>query len=366
MARTGLGPVKNSIAFSLTLIIIFIFIIGQGSLWLWFLFTQKDMYGDMLHDRAKMAARMLSATAQEYVIKGDLPSLEKAVSRIAEDKIIISVKVFDADGTMLAGASTGIEESAALNPLYVPWKSEVRSPIMKGSQQVGEVEVFYSGREANNAMFWLLSTPPVAQGFVFLVIVALIYIFTYLKIGKPIGILSDRLERITSGDLTVGIPEMDENELGAIADGLRYLVQRFSATVRRMNSLASNVIETIVGISSSFENSMEMVKKQSISTDEIALTVKNSLDSQKKISENTEQLTGISSENVSALMEVKASEDEIVGHMGSLYGATEKSYSIVSEMVDTTAKVNENVQQVLTSVENTSASVEEIIASVKE
>ncbi len=161
-------------------------------------------------------------------------------------------------------------------------------------------------------------------------------------------------------------PEMDENELGAIADGLRYLVQRFSATVRRMNSLASNVIETIVGISSSFENSMEMVKKQSISTDEIALTVKNSLDSQKKISENTEQLTGISSENVSALMEVKASEDEIVGHMGSLYGATEKSYFIVSEMVDIASQVNENVQQVLTSVENTSASVEEIIASVKE
>jgi methyl-accepting chemotaxis protein len=111
---------------------------------------------------------------------------------------------------------------------------------------------------------------------------------------------------------------------------------------------------------------MSMVKKQSIATDEIALTVKESLESQKKISESTEHIAGLSSENVAALMEVKASEDEIVEQMDGLSRATEKSFDIVSDIEATTMNVSINVQKVMTSVENTSASVEEIIASVRE
>ncbi|MCK4911235.1 MAG: hypothetical protein KAR83_06320, partial [Thermodesulfovibrionales bacterium] len=366
MASSGRRVTKNSIAVSFTLIIIFIFIICQGPLWLWFLFTQKDKFGEMLHERAQMSARMISSVAGDYIGDGNIASLKKTIDKIAEDEIILSIKVFDMNGVLVTSAFSRVEERDSASPLYISWRNTARDRISVGTKEFGMVEVSYSGAKANNAMFWLLSIPPIAQAFVFALITLAIFWFTYLRVGKPIGILSERLERITSGDLTVEIPEMDGKEIEAIADGLRYLVQRFSATVRRMHSLASNVMETTGGLSSSFKNSMEMVKKQSTSTDEIALSLKGSLESQKKISDSTEQLSGISGENVSSLMEVKASEDEIVTHMASLYDATEKSYTIVSDMVDTTTSVNENVQRVLASVENTSASVEEIIASVKE
>ncbi len=366
MASSRIKITKNSIAVSFTLIIIFIFIMGQGPLWLWFLFAQKDMFSEMLQERAQMAARIVSSVAGDHLVQGEIPPLKKTIERIADDEIILSIKVYDSEGVLVASAVSSVEERDTSNPLYISWRNVARATITSGSVKVGEVEVLYSGAKANDAMFWLLSIPPIAQGFVFILLVVAIFLFTYLRIGKPIGILSERLERITSGDLTVEIPEMDEREIESIADGLRYLVQRFSSTVRRMHSLASNVMETTGGLSSSFDNSMEMVKKQSVSTDEIALTLKGSLESQKKISESTEHLSGISSENVSSLMEVKASEDEIVAHMVNLFDATEKSFTIISDMVDTTSSMNENVQKVLASVENTSASVEEIIASVRE
>lgn len=366
MARSRIRVTKNSIAVSFTLIIIFIFILGQGPLWLWFLFTQRDVYGEMLNERAQVTARMISSVAGDYLAKGDLPPLKKTIEKIAQDEIILSIKIYDSEGGLVASTVSSLEERVTSYPLYIPWRNVTRSKITSDGIKVGEVEVFYSGAKVNNAMFWLLSIPPIAQGFVFVLVVFSIFLFTYLRVGRPIGILSECLERITSGDLTVEIPEMDEKEIEAIADGLRYLVQRFSSTVRRMHSLASNVMETTGGLSSSFDNSMEMVKKQSVSTDEIALTLKGSLESQKEISESTEHLSGVSSENVSALMEVKASGDEIVTHMATLYDATEKSFKIISDMVDTTSSVNENVQKVLASVENTSASVEEIIASVRE
>ena len=367
MARFKVAVNRSSMAVTLTSIIILIFVALQGPLWLWFLYMQKDSYSEMVHARALSSARMVASISARHITSGDTDALMDVVERSTLEGGLLSVRITDLDGILLASANKGLEEREdPVLPLYVPWKSTIRVSLIEHGERLGQVEAVYSAEDVNSAMSWLIFIPPIGQTAVFGVLIASIFGFVYYKVGKPIGLLRSRMEEITSGDLTVEMPELDDRELSIISDGLGFLVQRLSSTVKRMDSLASDVMDTIGSLSSSFDNSIAMVRKQSTSTDEIALGAANSLESQKRIGESTEHLSNIANENVSALMEVRASEDEIVNQMEGLHGATEKSFAIASEMVRVSGRMDEKVLSMQSSVENTAASVEEIIASVRE
>lgn len=362
---------KRSLAISITLAVILIFAVGQSVVWTWFLYTQKTYRQEVLVKHVSLVTEILAdmaVTTVESKTSGEIDRLKSHVKRLLRDDEFLTVNVYTSKGNVLLHESVGVEERPeSSNPFYIPWHGTHAVALKSHTgESIGRIEVIYSGKGVNADMFKLITVPPIGQAIVFIIIVVAIFTFIHNRIGKPIEVLMDRIGKITSGNLKTEIPEMESSEMGFIADGLRFLVKSLANTGQRLNATANVVNETITKLESNFRNTIDRIKSQTESTNQIASTIRKAEESQRGIYENTTMLSAITSENVASLQEVKANENEIAHRMEDLYKSTDNSYSVVAEMAQTSKVMSKNAQRVLSSVENTSASVEEIIASVRE
>ena len=358
---------KRSIAFSLTIVVLLIFIVGQGSVWTWFLFTQRDYNNDVMYEKMVVTARVISAAASQHIARSDWDGLNSLLDGAFVGGDVLYVKVFDRDGNIVAEKTYSIQTNdTSANPLYVPWVSTYIEIIMVDGNPAGNVEIAVSGRAANKYMLSLLTVHPLVEGVVLFLVVIGIFVYLNRSVGRPLGVLQDRIGDITSGDLTVDIPSSGANEIGVIADGLRFLVETLRSNITNINATARNAAKATRELSEMFSVVAESGRRQSQATSKIAETLHNSSETQNEIARATEQLADFSSDNVSFLLEVKSTADEIVSSSNKLYEASENSYSIVEEMSQTSRTMFHNSQEMLSSVEETLASIEEISASVKE
>jgi methyl-accepting chemotaxis protein len=367
MHSKGRAAKRSNLAFSLASVVLLIFVVGQGVMWTGFLFFQKSEYHGMLRGLVEETASLTSQFAYHSIREDEMASLKHFIDNVVDSEDILSVKVTDAGGAVLVQSASNVEErTASSNPFYVPWKATVVEPVMHEGKKQGNVEITYSGRRVNAAMLRLLILPSVAQVLVFLFMLWAIYSFVQTRVGRPIAKLRRAIGQMADGDLSVEIPEMQDSELGRITEGLEVLSKRFRSTVVRLNMIASGVAETMARLEEIFRGSSRRLKEQARSTDQIASSLRHADETQGRISQNTELLTGITSENLSSLLEFKASEEEMSMNVATLHEATDNSFSTVVEMSQMSRSMQDSVQRVLGAVENTSASVEEIIASVRD
>ncbi|MFC1769533.1 methyl-accepting chemotaxis protein [Nitrospirota bacterium] len=368
MLNNRFSVARGSLAVNFTIGLVLIFFVLQLPLWMIFLYSQRNDYHSLLRERIRTSSDYLGVSAKTLLLGTDsIVDFQQHVDSVVKDKEVLSIRLTDASGQVLLNVVSGQEERGkSINPFYIPWKNSLKKDIKTGETVAGTLEIIYSGSVVNASMFRLLIIPPIGQVIFAVFMVIAVFLFLHRKLGEPVQILTERIEKIIEGDFTVEMPDMSGNELASIADGLDYLVKKLATTLGRINWVADTVSGTIMGLNASFDNVVDMVKKQSASTDEIALSVKNASDAQKHITENADTLARFSTENLSSLMEVRASEDEIYDSMGNLFESTEQSYRILEDMVQNSKLMSDNVEDVMSSVENTSASVEEIIASVRE
>jgi methyl-accepting chemotaxis protein len=362
--------VGKSLAFNFIFAVLVIFAIGQGTAWIWFLFTQKSHNYGMVTSKVETITKFLSDVSSPAIMDGDYTDLTRYCKTVLEDKDITYIKVTDARNNIVLRMGSG-EEGAlsatwSVNPLYIPWINKLKKSVVSGNKIIGSIEVAYNGKMTNELMFRLLTVPPIVEAAVFLLVIYFIYFFFQRQIGRPIGMLRERMERITDGDLTVEMPEFESIELGTIAKGMRFLVEGLASTVKQLNETAANVAVSVKEMNRTFGETMERIKRQSGSTEEISIQLRNAKESLNEISRSTDILSGFSSENVSSLLEVKATGEETALSMDSLLSASENSYSIVAQMSQNSNLIAKSARKVLESVENTSASVQEITASVRE
>jgi methyl-accepting chemotaxis protein len=358
---------KRTIALSLTVVVLFIFTVGQGSVWVWFLFTQKWHNQGLLENKMRFAANFVADSSREALIGDDAQALERYLGGISANEDVLSVKILDKYGTVVAEKEFMAEErSGSLNPLYMPWANKLTVPIMSGSSHIGDIELFYSGREVNEVMLRMMTIPTLIEGVVIFLVIGGIFFHLHRTVGKPLGVIEERIGRATEGDLTVEIPDCGNNEIGVIAKGLRFLVGTLLMNISKINQTAANVVTVSGELNGTFKSVNAAIKEQSVSTDNIAKSLRQASDAYRDITESTEKLSEFSGDNVSFLLEVKSTSEEIVSNTSRLFKASEDSYSVVAEMAQTSKVVAQNSQDVLSSVDGTLVSIEELRASVKE
>jgi len=162
------------------------------------------------------------------------------------------------------------------------------------------------------------------------------------------------------------VPEIEKRELGSIASGLRFLVERLSATIGRFNALSGDVADTLVRLTGTLKHAGDATKKQSKSVEGVISAIKAANNTQVETTDNTEKLAHVSSENVSSLLQMKSAAEEIAQSTGRLFKSTGDSYAMIAEMSQTSKAIAESAREVSHAVENSSTSVEEISASLNE
>lgn len=358
---------RFSIATRFTFVVLLILMIGQGLLWVWFVDSERDLYLESLREKIRSNANMLVAISASAILSNDYISLDQYIEAVARDEDIISIKVSNRKGEVLREKTVRQEKSEQdIIPLYIPYKNSYFAKVISGDEMIGSIEIVYSGERANRNIRKLLTVSPAGQAIVFIFVVMAIFLFFQRIIGKPVEAINDLLSRVTAGDLTVKVPAMNQKEMDSIAKGLRFLIERFSGTVRKFYSISRNVVTAVEQLTLTLKNISDAATRQSRSIDSVVLAIKDANQSQKGITERTEKLSSAAAENVTSLLEIRATAEEIASSTERLFKAVEDSYAMIAETSQTSKAIAESTIGLSVATESTTSSVNEINTSIRE
>ncbi len=328
------------------------------------------MRSALLESLQKRMSRSASITADGSagpLLSYDYAPIDAYLDEIMKDGDILSVQVSDSEGKVVKERSRKTDyEASAFNPFLIKKAMSLRVPVMSSGSKVGEVAIGYNARSINSDMSASLFSISLYQ-IVMLLAVGITMLFLFNRnIRKPVSEINSAIEKITRGELSTGVPDLGENEIGSMAKGIAYLAESLSATVSKLNSTAVNVSMAIKQVDVTYNNVIGSTRKQSDSIKGIIKSIQGADKARSEINEKAEKLSGVSTENVSSLIQMKATAEEIAVNTQRLFKATEDSYSVVAELAHTAKAISKHSNEALSAVEETSASVEEIGASVRE
>jgi methyl-accepting chemotaxis protein len=330
-------------------------------------FYMRSALLESLQKRMSRAASIAAGGSTGPLLSYDYAPIDAYLDEIMKDNDILSVQVSDSEGKVVRERSRKTDyEASALNPFLFKNVMSLRVPVMSSGSKVGEVAIGYNARSINSDMSASLFSISLYQ-IVMLLAVGITMLFLFNRnIRKPVSEINGAIEKITKGELSTYVPDLGEDEIGSMAKGIAYLAESLSATVSKLNSTAVNVSMAIKQVDVTYNNVIGSTRKQSDSIKGIIKSIHGADKARSEINDKAEKLSGVSTENVSSLIQMKATAEEIAVNTQRLFKATEDSYSVVAELAHTAKAISKHSNEALSAVEETSASVEEIGASVRE
>ena len=320
-----------------------------------------------LETRMKRAAAIMADMSAYPILSYDFALIDTYLEEVARDEEITSIHIYDAQGKVIREKINAEDaQRVSFNPIFYKKSLEVTVPVISGSSKIGEVTVHFTPWSVNENISKNVLIIVLYQG---IVLVCLGFVMSYLfnrNIKRPVSVIIDAIEKITTGDLTVSVPDLGENEIGTIAKGVTFLEQRLSLMISKIHETASEVSKAIRLVEHTYRVVGEGITRQAGAVKGILHSTGDANKSQNEISEGIEKLMNFSSENVASLHQMKATAEAMAAQTQRLFRATEDSYSVVLDMAQTSKAISTNASQTLAAVEDTSASVEEVGASVRE
>ncbi len=330
-------------------------------------FYMRSALLESLQKRMSRAASITAGGSAGPLLSYDYAPIDTYLDEIMKDDDILSVQVSDSGGKVVRERSRKTNyEASAFNPFLFKSVMSLTVPVMSSGSKAGEVAIGYNARSVNSDISASLFSISLYQ-IVMLLAVGITMLFLFNKnIRKPVSEINGAIEKITRGELSTDVPDLGENEIGSMAKGIAYLAESLSVTVSKLNSTAVNVSMAIKQVDVTYNNVIGSTRKQSDSIKGIIKSIQGADKARSEINEKAEKLSGVSTENVSSLIQMKATAEEIAVNTQRLFKATEDSYSVVAELAHTAKAISKHCNEALSAVEETSASVEEIGASVRE
>lgn len=348
---------KNSITAKFIAVLLLVLVIGQGlGAVLFITYTRTNLMAS-LQARMERLAKQSAGVIAEPILNYNLPVLDAYLNEALADPDIVAMTIFDADGKVINEKSSGNADRKTFT---------AASAVRVGDNTLGRIEIIYTTRTIDETMTRNLLVIPAYQ-LVMLVGVAVILIRMFnVYVKNPVARINRALAQVTAGDLAVDLPTGSRDEIGTIAEGVRFLVERLAATIARINTIALNVSEAMQQLNRTFERVTGVVGDQQASIGEMAGAVQSASESQKTIVVHTEQLLSLSSDNSSALLELRATTEEIAGSAEKLNDNINNSYTTLTQLTESSRQVVAMADEVSSAIEASSASVEEIFSSLKE
>lgn len=358
---------RKSITFKFIATVFVILLIGQAAGSVLLIMNVKSALFDSLQKRMNRTAAMTAGVSSGPILSNDYSLIDTYVDEIAKDEAISSVHITDSRGTTIREKVKSDESDIkTVNPFLFRKAMSVKVPISAGGGALGEVTIDYNARAINESLSRSMIIIVLFQGIMLLLIGLGMVLLFNRNVKRPVLQINKTLEKITMGDLSADVPDLGENEIGSIAKGVAFLAERLSMTIAKLNSTAVNVAMAIKQVDITYKNAIEGIRHQARAVRDIMQSVREANKAQSEIIASTEKLSGFSAENVSSLLEMKATAEEIASNTDRLYRTTENYYSVVVQISQTAKAISGNSGEMVAAIEDTSASVEEIGASIRE
>lgn len=358
---------KKSITAKFITALFVVFMVGQTLGGVFLIGFMRSALLDSLEKRIKRAAATIAGVSSGPLLSYDYALIDVYLEEIMKDEDITSIQILDSTEKVIReNMKSADADQRMINPFFVKSGMTMRVPVTAAGNRIGDVRIVYSAKSINKNISDSTITIVLYQGLM-LVSTGLIMVYLFNRdIKRPVSLINKAVERITVGDLSVEVPALGENEIGSIALGVRFLLERLMLTVSRLNSTAVNVSMAIKQVNLTYNNVSGGMTRQSEAVRDVTGAIQHASRVQAEISESADKMTSFSVENVSSLIELKATAEEIASNTHRLLKATEDLYAVVSQITHSARAISKTAGGALTAVEDTSASVEEIGASIRE
>ncbi len=358
---------RKSITAKFITTVFLVLFVAQGIGTAAFIFYIRSTFLDELKKRMDRSAAVMAGVSSYALVNYDFNQIDAYLDEVAKDEEITSIHISDAQkNTIREKVKTNDEILVSRNPFFYTKPMKAVMPVNSSGTEIGEVQIVFTAKSVNEQLSQKLLAIMLYQTVVLLFLgFVMAYLFNrYVK--KPITLINRAVEKITTGDLTVAMPSLGDDEVGSITKGVTFLEQRLSQMIAKINQTAMNVSMAIRQVDHTYRKVGDGITRQTGAVKDIIRSISSANKSQSEVSDGVEKLLSFSTENVTSLLEMKATSEEIAGQTQRLFRATEDSYSIVLEMSQTSKAITGSAGHALSNVEDTSASVEEVGASVRE
>ena len=309
--------------------------------------------------RGEQSCRLMAELATPYLLTYDFSGLNAMAKNFMHLPDSQEVMITNGSGRELvrAGRPTLEEKRLMIGPL----------PILAEQTQLGEVRLAVYPAELDSRLRTYAISALIEHLFIFLTLAAILYFSLSRTVTDRVKALGDALTgMIDKKDFTRRVEAGKNDEIGMLANGVNYLVERLeqfivemSAIAVRINDLGPTIAEDTRAIRKNAEAEADAIMSVSTSVGEMSSSIQS-------IAESAGSLSTSAEETSSAILEMNASNLEVARHTGELTSSVESVTTSVLEMIGSIREVAGHADTLSSAAEETSSSAIQIEATIRE
>ncbi len=361
------SPLKRrSFATRFALIMFLIIFAGQLVGGVWYIHRARNHLEQALTERVDLIGAILARAGKIPLYSHEYTPLLALLDEAVKDKEIVAVRVFDAEKIQVAGIGHGeVKITTSDRWVLFPEFRQKSFPVNTATQALGSIEIIFSSKIINQTLLSLIFSTVLFLSLMLMLVFYAAYKLFLSKIAAPIEKLNHAIEKVSSRDLTVSFATDRQDEIGSLSCWFSYLVETLRTNMARLNVMAINVNNALKHVEQIFQKGVEGTDNQFVAVERMGHMIYSMEDSQKDVFKSTENVSMLFQENVSSVLEIRASIAEIVLSMEKLFRSTASAYSVVSDVSASSTQIGVSAEKLSILINDTSVSVEEINSSVK-
>jgi methyl-accepting chemotaxis protein len=309
--------------------------------------------------QGEQSCRLMAELAVPYLLTSDFGGLHAMVQNFMHTPDAQEVTITDREGRQLINAARPVLAAGriVIGPL----------PVTSDTVRLGEVRIaVYPADMAKRLNAYAVGTI-IEHLLIFFLLAGILSLSVTRTIIGPVkelgGALKDVIDR---KDFTRRVAAARNDEIGELAKGVNYLLERLEQFVIEMGAISSRINELSPMIAADTREVRNNTRTEAEAAASVSASVAELSASIQSITESAESLTVSAEETSSAILEMNASNQEVARHTAELTTSVEDVTTSVTEMIASIREVAGHVDSLQTAAEETSASAIEIEATVRE
>ncbi len=240
-------------------------------------------------------------------------------------------------------------------------------PVLSDQTKLGEIRVAVYPADLDKRLRAYAVSTLLEHLFIFVILAVLLTVSVSRTITRPVQELGAALKDVIDRkDFTRRVDAGRNDELGALAAGVNYLLSRLEQFVIDMSAIAARINELSPRIAAGTLEVKQNAEVEATAVVTVTASVEKISSSIQSVAESAESLSTSAEETSSAILEMNASNTEVARHTGELTGSVEEVTTSVMEMIAAIREVAGHVESLSSAAEETSASAIQIEATVRE
>jgi methyl-accepting chemotaxis protein len=322
-------------------------------------YVQKRDILDTTRAQGEQSCKLLADLAAPYLLTMDFSGLQYIVDNFMRTPDAREVTVTDRDRKQLihTGKPAAADKQIVVGPL----------PILLNTSKLGEISIAVYPADLEKRLKAYALSALIENLFTFGVLAGLLILSVTRSITTPVKELRNTVKGlIEQKDFTRRVETHGEDEIGDLAKGMNYLIERLELFIVEMGDIAARINELSPTIASEAREVRKIAEGAAEAISNVSSSVTEMSTSIQSFSESAESLSSSAEETSSAILEMNASNQEVARHTNELASAVENVTSSVTEMIASIREVAEHVESLSSAAEETSASALQIEATVRE